>query len=83
MVVSHWCCGDTKGNASKLWVTINKLHKNKSRHNFINNVSSVTCCGFVSHLQAEQTIVVRNIQYNAVSGINEIPSYIIVEYYKK
>jgi hypothetical protein len=83
MVVSNWCCGDAKGNASKGWVTINTLHKNKSRHNFINNVSSVTYCGFASHLQAEHTIVVWTIQYNAVSGIDKISPYIIMEYYKK
>jgi hypothetical protein len=35
-----------------------KLIKNKSRHNLINNLSSVTCFGFVSCLQARYTIVV-------------------------
>ena len=35
-----------------------KLYKNKSRHNFINNFSSVTYFDFVSHLQAEYIIVV-------------------------
>ena len=31
---------------------INKTIKNKSRHNFINNLSSLTCFDFVRHLQA-------------------------------
>jgi hypothetical protein len=38
----------------------------KSRHNLINNLLSATCVGFVSHLQAKCTIVVRTIYYNAV-----------------
>jgi hypothetical protein len=59
-----------------------KLIKNKSRHNFISNLSSATCSGFVSHLYAEYIIVVRTIDYNAVSGFDEISSYIIMEYYK-
>jgi hypothetical protein len=37
---------------------INKSYKNKSRHNFINNLSAATCFDFVSHLQAEFTIVI-------------------------
>jgi len=37
---------------------INKPYKIKSRQTFINNLSSATCFGFVSHLQAEYTIVV-------------------------
>ena len=39
--------------------------------------------GFVSHLQAEYTIVVWTVHYNAVRGFGKISSYIIVEYYKK
>jgi len=35
-----------------------KLNKNKSRHNFINNLSAATYFSFVSHLQREYTIVV-------------------------
>jgi len=38
--------------------TINKITQNKTSHNFINNLSSATCFGFVSHIQAEYTIVV-------------------------
>jgi hypothetical protein len=38
---------------------INKTYKSKSKHNFINNLSSAACSGFVSHLQAQYTIVVR------------------------
>lgn len=49
-----------------------KLIKKESRRNFIHNLSSVTCFGFVSHLQTEYTIMVRTIYYNAVSGFNEI-----------
>jgi len=36
--------------------TVNK--NNKSRHNFINNLSSATCFGFLIRPQAEYTIVV-------------------------
>ena len=68
-----------------------KLIQNKSRHNFISNLSSAACFGFVSHLQAEYIIVVWtadykffkiNVDYNAASVFDEIPSYIIMEYYK-
>jgi hypothetical protein len=38
-------------------IVLMKLYKNKSRHNFINNLPSATCFGFVSHLKAEYTIV--------------------------
>jgi hypothetical protein len=34
-----------------------KLHKNNSRHSFINSLPSATCFGFVSHLKAEYTAV--------------------------
>ena len=49
---------------------INKIYKkkNNSRNNSINNLSSATCFGFVSHLQARYTAVVLTIYYNAVSG---------------
>ena len=60
-----------------------KLIKNKSRHNFINNLSSATCFGFVSHHQAEYTIVLWTISNDAVSGLDEISSYVTMEYYKK
>ena len=60
-----------------------KLIKNKSRHNFINNLLSATYFGFVSHLQAEYTIVVWTVYYNALNGCDEISSYIIMEWYKK
>jgi hypothetical protein len=39
-------------------VPLIKLIKNKSRHNFINDLSSAKCFGFVSHLQAEYTVEV-------------------------
>jgi len=39
-------------------VPLIKLIKNKSRQNFINNLSSENCFGLVSHLQAEYTVVV-------------------------
>ena len=39
--------------------TVNK--NNKSRHNFINNLSSATCFGFVIRHQAEYTIVVGTV----------------------
>jgi len=55
-----------------------KLIKNKSRHSCINNLSSVTCFGFVSLLQAEYRFVVCTVYYNAVSGFDEISSYIIM-----
>jgi hypothetical protein len=60
-----------------------KLYKSKSKHNCINNASAVTFLGFVSHLQAEYTIVVWNIYYSAISGFDEISSCIIMKYYKK
>jgi len=44
------------------------LYKSKYRHNLFNNISSVTCFGFVSFLQSEHKIVVRSIYYSAVSG---------------
>jgi hypothetical protein len=66
-------------------ITINKTYKNNYRQNFTNNLSSATCFGFVSHLQAEYTIVVRTMRvyYSALSGFDKISSYIIMEYYKK
>ena len=69
----------------RLWYGIVLLIKGwkKSRHNFINNLSSVICFGFVSHLQAEYKIVVWTVCYNAVSGFDEISSYIVMEYYKE
>jgi len=60
-----------------------KLYRNKSRHYFINNLSSVICFVFVSHLQAEYTIVVGTIYHNAIRCFDEISSYIIMAYYKK
>jgi len=36
---------------------LTKIYKNKSRHNFINNLPSTTCFGFVSHLKTEYTVV--------------------------
>jgi len=57
-------------------------YKNKSRHNFISTLSSATCFGFVSHLQAEYIIVAQTVDYNAVSAFEVISSYIIMEYYK-
>ena len=39
-----------------------QLHKNKSRHNFINNLLSVTCFGYVIRLQAEYTIVIGTVR---------------------
>ena len=62
--------------------SINKTYKNTSRHIFINNLSAATCFGFVSHLQAEYTIVTRTVYYNAVSGFDQISSFITIEYYK-
>ena len=59
-----------------------KPYKNKSRDNFINNISA-TCFGFVSHLQAEYTIAVWIMYYNAVCGFDKISSYVTMEYYKK
>ena len=53
----------------------------KSKHNFINNLSS-TFFSFVRHLQAEYTIVVWTIHYNAINGFDEILSHIIMECYK-
>jgi len=46
------------------------------------SLSSAISFGFVNHLQAEYIIVVRNIDYNAISGFDETSSYIIMEYYK-
>lgn len=43
----------------------------------------MTCFDFVSHLQAEYTIVLRTIYFSAVSGFDKISSYTIIEYYKK
>jgi len=60
-----------------------KLYKKKSRHNFINNLSSATYFSFVSHLQTEFKPVVWTIYYNAGNGFDEISSYIIVEYCRK
>ena len=54
----------------------------KSRHSFINTLSSATFFSFVCHLQAEYTIVVWTIHYNAISGFDEILSHIIMECYK-
>ena len=31
-------------------ILLTELYENKSRHNFINNLSSATCFGFVRHL---------------------------------
>jgi hypothetical protein len=39
------------------------------------------CFGFVGHLQADHTIVVRAIYDNAVNGFGEISSYITMEYH--
>jgi hypothetical protein len=53
------------------------------RYNFITNLSSATCFSFVHHRQAEYTIVVWTIYYNAIHGFHDILSHIIMEYYKK
>ena len=53
---------------------INKTKKNRCRHSLINNLSSATCFGFVSHLQAEYTVVVCTVYSSAVSGVDEILS---------
>ena len=42
---------------SPILILLIKLCKQKSKQNFINNLSSATCFGFVSHLQAEYTII--------------------------
>jgi len=46
-----------------------KLINNKPRHKFINNLTSAKCFGFVSHLQAERTIVVWTVCYNDLSAL--------------
>jgi hypothetical protein len=50
----------------------------KPRYNFITNLSSATCFSFVRHLQAEYTIVVWTIYYNAIHGFHDILSHIII-----
>ena len=77
-------------NASKWQMGFNlafkgliKLIKNKSRHNFINNLSSATCFTFVSYLQVEYTTGIWTTDYNVISGFDEISLYIIMKYYKK
>jgi hypothetical protein len=62
---------------------INKTYEKMSRHNCINNLSSATSFAFICHLQAEHTIVIWTVHYSAVSGLDEISAYIIIEYYKK
>jgi hypothetical protein len=53
-------CSQFLSKASPLFeYTVNK--NNKSRHNFINNLSSATCFRFVIRPQAEYTIVVGTI----------------------
>jgi hypothetical protein len=58
---------------------VNKTIRNKPRHNFIYNLSSAIPFDFVSHRQADHTIVVWTIHYNAVNGFDEISPYIIIE----
>ena len=78
-----WYCCISGWIVSVVGHLLMKLYKSNSRHNFINDISSVTCFGFVSHLQAEYTIVLRTVYCSAVSGFDRILSYIVMEYYKK
>ena len=48
----------SKASSLCLNMLLIKFINNKCKHNFINNLSSMTCFGFVSHLQAEYTVVV-------------------------
>ena len=73
-----WSLCGIESSYNKLLIT---FIKNKSRHNFTNNLSSATFFGFLSHLQTEYTIAVWTIHYNAVSGFEESSSHIIMEYY--
>ena len=56
---------------------------NKASSLCLNILLSAICSGFVSHLQAQYTIVVGTICYNAVSGLDGISSDVMMECYKK